>query len=1256
MMQKPISAADKTPIRFCIVTLDGHVANVVERAAVALKKDLPGLKLTIHPASEWDADPESLAKCIEDIETADIVFTSMMFVEDHINAVLPALQRRRDNCDAMVCCMSASEIVKLTHMGSFDMAKPASKAIQLMKRLAGPKSSDKSAPATAGNRQMAMLRRLPRILKYIPGKAQDMRAYFLTLQYWLACSDENMASLVKFLVDRYAAGERAHLNGNVGADAPTDYPDVGLFHPDAEPRVFDDAALLPAQPKKATGTVGLLLMRSYVLANDADHYIGVIRAFEARGLKVIPAFASGLDARQAIDKFFRKDGKTIIDTLVSLTGFSLVGGPAYNNADAAAETLTDLDVPYIAAHPLEFQSLEDWQGSARGLMPIESTIMVAIPEIEGATGPMIFGGRSHSTSGHCEGCDRHCELQQDSTVRGMIACQERTEVLADRTSRLVELRRKEIAERKIGVVIFGFPPGAGSVGTAAHLSVYTSLFNTLNAMKAEGYTLDVPESPKALELAITKGNAESLGAYANVHAKVSADDFVRNEPYLAEIEAEWGPTPGKILSDGGNLFILGVQLGNVFVGVQPGFGYEGDPMRLMFERGLAPTHAFSAFYRYMRDGFGADALLHFGTHGALEFMPGKQVGMSESCWADRLIGGMPNFYLYAGNNPSEGTIAKRRSAATLISYLTPPVAKAGLYKSLPKLKDAIAAWRTSDADAAKERETLATVIQAEASALDLCDAEPLWNGDAGQHINKLWQEVLELEITLIPSGLHVVGEPMSKDARVDLLMSIAGMGEAELPNENSVRALVDGTAADKAAKLAGLSRDIDSKALFERLAGIDAMLKVDHELKALMHALGGHFVSPAPGGDLLTTPEMMPSGRNIHGFDPYKMPSTAAYQEGKRQAEGLLARHMADGNEQPESIALVLWGADNLKSGGAPIAQALALLGATPRFDSFGRLAGANLIPLEKMDRPRIDVVMTLSGIFRDLLPLQTKLLAEAAYLAAVADEPLEQNFVRKHALAYAEEHNCDMETAALRVFSNADGAYGSNVNYIVENSAWDDAEELSDMFTKRKGFAYGISGAPVQRSDLMRSIMRDVDLAYQNLESIDVGVTTIDHYFDTLGGINQTIKSAKGEAVQVYICDQTVGTEKVRTLSEQVALETRTRMLNPKWYDAMLEHGSEGVRQIEAHVTNTLGWSATTGQVGGWVYQQLTQTFMLDDELRERLTALNPIASAKLAGRLLEAQEREYWNPDDETLDALRRASRDLEDKLEGIGVEVAA
>jgi magnesium chelatase subunit H len=299
---------------------------------------------------------------------------------------------------------------------------------------------------------------------------------------------------------------------------------------------------------------------------------------------------------------------------------------------------------------------------------------------------------------------------------------------------------------------------------------------------------------------------------------------------------------------------------------------------------------------------------------------------------------------------------------------------------------------------------------------------------------------------------------------------------------------------------------------------------------------------------------------------------------------------------------------------------------------------------------------MTLSGIFRDLLPLQTKLLAEASYLAASADEPIERNYVRKHALEYQREHGGDLETAALRVFSNADGAYGSNVNQLIDSSCWQDEDELAEVYTRRKGYAYGRSGKTVQNAELFNSVLSRVQLAYQNLDSVEVGVTTVDHYFDTLGGISRAIARAKGDTVPVYIGDQTRGDGIVRTLEEQVAIETRTRMLNPKWYEDMLKHGYEGVHQIEAHITNTMGWSATTGQVAPWVYQQLTQTFVLDDEMRNRLAALNPMASVKVANRLLEAHRRSYWSPDESMLEALRRAGESLEDRLEGITEGVAA
>jgi magnesium chelatase subunit H len=701
----------------------------------------------------------------------------------------------------------------------------------------------------------------------------------------------------------------------------------------------------------------------------------------------------------------------------------------------------------------------------------------------------------------------------------------------------------------------------------------------------------------------------------------------------------------------------------VFVGIQPAFGYEGDPMRLLFEKGFAPTHAFSAFYRWLRQDYGAHAVLHFGTHGALEFMPGKQAGLSAACWPERLIGDLPNLYLYAANNPSEGTIAKRRAAATLISHLTPPVAHAGLYKGLIELKSSLDRWRSLPPDAVEERGKLGELIQVQAAELELAQPEPAWGQTAGSEIQRLTGAVLDLEYTLIPHGLHIIGEPLGVAARADMLAAMAEANGGPVPARDALEALAEGAAPEAALALSQAPRDANMLEQLRELAKSDRLLAEDHELPAILQALDGRFVRPVPGGDLLRQPAILPTGRNLHGFDPFRLPSAFAVADGAKQAARLLERHMADGNKLPETVALVLWGTDNLKSEGGPIAQVLALIGARPRFDSYGRLAGAELISLEELGRPRIDVAVTLSGIFRDLLPLQTRLLAEACFLAASADEPLEMNYLRRNALAHMAKHGCDLETASLRVFSNADGAYGSNVNQLIDSGCWDDEDELAETYTKRKCFAYGRSGKPVRQAELLGSVLEGVELAYQNLESVELGVTTVDHYFDNLGGISRAVAKAKGQRttdgappVPVYIGDQTRGSGTVRSLGEQVALETRTRMLNPKWYEGMLEHGYEGVRQIEAHVTNTMGWSATTGQVAPWVYREITQTFVLDPAMRERLAALNPKASAKVANRLLEAYERQYWEPDAATLEALRESCEDLEDRLEGIGVEPAA
>lgn len=1175
--------------KFVIITLDSHAAGPAARVLQDLASDFPGLEVSIHAAATWSESPEDLEKARLAVREADIIVSNLLFIEEHINYILPELIARRDACDAVVGVIADNQIVNLTKMGNLDMSKPTSAAMKLLKKL-----KPKTGKASSGESSMKMLRRLPQILKFLPGKAQDLRAYFLTMQYWLGGSDDNVREMIRFLIGRYSKNEEWR---QVQAAEPIDYAEVGVYHPDLpNHKISTNLADLP-RPDGASATIGIVVLRSYILAGDTAHYDAVIRSLEAKGLAVIPAFSGGLDARPAIDRYMRYDNVATIDCMISLTGFSLVGGPAYNDSEAAIKILSGMDVPYVAAHSLEFQTLGQWANSESGLGPVETTMLIALPEIDGATNPTVFGGR-HGEGG-CQGCSHMCDNL--SKVKEMAPCHERITSLAEKVSRLAILRRKANEDKKVGIVLFGFPPNAGAAGTAAYLSVFESLHNTLKRMSLDGYKVDVPETVEDLRKVVLEGNSSKYGQEANVAATVDADTIVRMTPPLKAIESVWGPAPGKIQSDGRGVFVLGAHFGNIFVGLQPTFGYEGDPMRLLFEKGFAPTHAFATFYIWLKEIYGADVILHFGMHGALEFMPGKQAGLGARDWPDRLIGEMPNVYIYASNNPSEATLAKRRSGAVTITHLTPPLAASGLYKGFLDLKDSITRWRgMSPSD--NLRAELEVLIAQQAEAVDLGGSAP----------EVLWLRLLETEDALIPDGLHVIGRPMSAEARSEHISNMADQNP-------------------------------------ESLARIDALLQEETELPALMRALDARYISPVPGGDLIRSPEVLPTGRNIHAFDPFRMPTAFALADGVLQAQLLLDTH----ETLPRTVALVLWGSDNIKSDGGPIGQALSLMGAKPRFDSYGRLSGADLIPLSELGRPRIDVVMTLSGIFRDLLPLQTRMLAEAAHKAATAtDEPLEMNFIRDNSLKYAIEMGIDIETAALRVFSNAEGAYGSNVNQLVDSSAFDDEDELADAYEARKSFAYGVNGKPVKNAALLQQTLKDVDIAYQNLESVELGVTTVDHYFDTLGGIARAVKRAKGEDISIYIGDQTRGGGKFRTLADQVSLETRSRSLNPKFYEGLLSHGAEGVRQLEAQVTNTLGWSATTGKVEPWVYQRLSETFVLDDEMRQRIAEMNPTASLRMANRLIEASERDYWKPDPDTLDALRESALELEDKCEGITI----
>jgi magnesium chelatase subunit H len=433
-------------------------------------------------------------------------------------------------------------------------------------------------------------------------------------------------------------------------------------------------------------------MRPQIVSNSRKHYDALIHAIEAEGLDVIPAISTLMDNRQACEKFFMKgvggqetgtgdhgEGKTRVSQIVSLTGFSFVGGPAMNDSEAAADFLSELNIPYRSLISLDTQTIENWRDSFTGLNPVQTGMQVAIPEIDGATEPYVFGGIS------------------DNGIEPA-PLEDRCRRIARRVKRWNRLQTAPRANLRIALVIYCFPPNKGNIGTGADLDVFASVFDTLQKLKGDGYDIDLPHSVDDLRERLLGGNSGEFGSTANVAYRMPVDEYKEHCPFFDEIENEWGPAPGKINSDSGGLLIQGLHLGKDFIGVQPTFGYEDDPMRLLMSQGGSPHHGFAAFYAYLEKVLEADAVVHVGTHGAMEFMPGKQVGLSDKCWPDRLIGELPNIYIYSVNNPSEGTIAKRRSYAELISYLTPPIENAGVYKGLATLKDLIGSYRSARDD------------------------------------------------------------------------------------------------------------------------------------------------------------------------------------------------------------------------------------------------------------------------------------------------------------------------------------------------------------------------------------------------------------------------------------------------------------------------------------------------------------------------------------------------------------------------------
>lgn len=566
-----------------------------------------------------------------------------------------------------------------------------------------------------------------------------------------------------------------------------------------------------------------------------------------------------------------------------------------------------------------------------------------------------------------------------------------------------------------------------------------------------------------------------------------------------------------------------------------------------------------------------------------------------------------------------------------------------------------------------------------------------------RRVLELYEQLVEVEQRLIPTGMHVFGRPSEVAERADMLRMIASFDRPEagvralpdLVSENlgfgSYDALLKSASSDQArlsqrervdkvvsaaiheflqggsevaASLLERTTNInrrDSLPVFTLLEDISQQLETNNEIEALLRALRGEFIEPGPGADIVQNPAILPTGRNTHAVNPYSIPSTMAFGRAEVVARNLLERYIAENGRYPRAIALVLWGLDNIKTQGEGVAQAFWLLGVRPVRDALNRVTEVEAIPLEELKRPRIDVVMTISGIFRDLFSPTVLLLDKAVRLVAQLDEPPEMNYLRRHVIEQVRNEACVFDDAVARVFSNAPGNYGTNVNFMVMDSQWERDQTLGDLFVTRKCFAYGrdSNGRAVEGREArvaMDQALGRVEAAYQNIDTFEIGITDVDHYFEYLGGISKAVETRAQARPSIYLSDSLSRDSRIRSLEETVRLESRSKTLNPKWYEGMLNHGFRGVAEIENHVSNTFGWSATADAVDDWIYTEVSKTFVLDEEMLERLRTLNPHSAHSLVGRLLEAHGRGYWDADVTLVDKLREISGSLEDQLEGV------
>ncbi|MEB3282321.1 MAG: magnesium chelatase subunit H [Lyngbya sp.] len=1218
-----------------IAGFESFNADLYRQAANFASRRCGDLKIDVFSDRAISNEPEAVEAALQQ---ADVFFASLLFDYDQVLW----LRERVQNIPIRLVFESALELMSLTQIGAFkigDKPKGMPKPVQfILSKFSSGREEDKLAG------YISFLKTGPKLLKFVPvKKVQDLRNWLIIYGYWNAGGSENVAAMFWTIAENY-------LDLKIGEiPPPVETPNMGLLHPEYQgyfesPKQYLDWYKQNTENHQTSGVVGILLYRKHVITKQ-PYIPQLIRYFEQAGLVPLPIFINGVEGHVAVRDWMttsyetqqRQQGniETLslskeaveVDAIVSTIGFPLVGGPAGSmeagrQVDIAKKILTAKNIPYLIAAPLLIQDIYSW--TRQGIGGLQSVVLYALPELDGAIDTVPLGGL---------------------VGENIYIIPERVKRLTGRVKNWINLRKTPPSERKIAIILYGFPPGYGATGTAALLNVPRSLIKFLNGLKSLGYTVgEIPEDGEELIKQVKEADEDVTGFFSKDTGKkrnivnVKTLDKWLGHLFASRIEKQWESLTGTgIKTDGEDFNIGGVQLGNIWIGVQPPLGISGDPMRLMFERDLTPHPQYAAYYKWLQNEFKADAIVHFGMHGTVEWLPGSPLGNTGYSWSDILLGNIPNLYIYAANNPSESILAKRRGYGVLISHNVPPYSRAGLYKELISLRDLIAEYREDPQKNSALQEAISKKIIDTGLDVDCPfeDAKKLGIEfspetarmfsveSLSQYFLKVYEYLQIVEQRLFSSGLHTLGEAPTEEALDSYL-------QAYFDGKNTT--------------------EIDFKTHPQSQMIRELLMQTTDELTNLLRGLNGEYVPPAPGGDLLRDgPGVLPTGRNIHALDPYRMPSPAAYERGREIAKKIINQHLQEQGKYPETVAVMLWGLDAIKTRGESIGILLELVGAEPLKEGTGRIVRYELKPLTEVGHPRIDVLGNLSGIFRDSFVNIIELIDDLFQRAANLDEPPEQNFVRKHAL---ELQSQGVENPSARLFSNPAGDFGSLVNDRVVDGNWESGDELAQTWEGRNVFSYGRKDKGQARREVMTQLLKTTERIVQEIDSVEYGLTDIQEYYANTGGLKRAAEKKRGKKVNASFVESFSKDTTPRNLEDLLRMEYRTKLLNPKWAESMSNQGSGGAYEISQRMTALIGWGGTANFKDNWVYDQAAETYALDEEMAKKLRQANPEAFRNIVSRMLEANGRGLWQADSEKLQKLQQLYESAEADIEGVKI----